>query len=471
MSAGKTESAAAPSTAARPQRNLREHTPMTTHHAPGPIDVPGHPARSALRRPDETDDGTDPTAPAVPAGHLAAGAAHRRCGIGERAESGTAERAEGGAGRPRSAGHDAGGDPVKALMHRHRDFCVRAVDPLDIAAALEAHGMTDRAAARFRHRDVFSLAEEMYARVPRHSSDHSSVYVSSHAASEPVADAAVSPLPSRLLTLVLLPALPGVLCAGLLAGLAQAPAGRARTLAVVAGVLAVLSAVQLCLRHGPLRAPRPAGAAVQLATLWLLGYAVLGNGLLDAAVRGGPDRLWPVDTATALGLALATWPAVLCARLFTGGARRRLARSRALGEFAAATRPLLLASLTCYLAVLTGLLALAGAVQGGSPALAGAGALGTLLLLARLLLVHGHRAAPTVALATAAGVELAALCSVFAARLPGCGFLALPVETLIEVCGAEAVPTLACAVAALALLVRAVPALSRASAHTDPGTH
>ncbi|MGN7142555.1 hypothetical protein ACTHS2_36690, partial [Streptomyces pseudogriseolus] len=58
-------------------------------------------------------------------------------------------------------------DPVKVLMHRHRALCERAVDPLEIAAGLEAHGITDRTAARFRHRDVFSLAEELYARVPR----------------------------------------------------------------------------------------------------------------------------------------------------------------------------------------------------------------------------------------------------------------------------------------------------------------
>lgn len=57
-------------------------------------------------------------------------------------------------------------DPVKVLMHRHRELCERAVDPLEIAAGLEAHGLTDRAAARYRHRDVFSLAEELYARVP-----------------------------------------------------------------------------------------------------------------------------------------------------------------------------------------------------------------------------------------------------------------------------------------------------------------
>ncbi|MGW2264983.1 hypothetical protein [Streptomyces sp. SCA2-2] len=440
---------------------------MTTHHAPGPLDAPSRPARSAHAGPGEPDPARSLAGPG------AAGAG--RSGPGS--TGGTAADSVAGTGdspASRSACSGAatppGGDPVKALMHRHRELCARAVDPLEIAAALEAHGMTDRTAARFRHRDVFSLAEEVYARVPRHTSDRSAPPASAHAVPEPVAGPAAGASPSRLLTLVLLPALPGVLCAGLLVGLAQAPPGRARTLAVVAGVLAVLSAVQLCLRHGPLRSPRPAGVAVRLATLWLLGYAVLGDGLLAAVVRGGPDRLWPVDTATALGLSLAMWPAVLCARLFTGGARRRLARSRGLGEFAAATRPLLLASLTCYLAALAGLLALAAALLGASPALAGAGALGALLLLARLLLVHGHRATPTVALATAAGVELAALCSVLASRLPGCDFLAVPAETLIEVCGAEAVPTLACAVAAFALLVRAVPALSRASAHTDPGT-
>ncbi|BDM72395.1 hypothetical protein HEK616_58820 [Streptomyces nigrescens] len=58
-------------------------------------------------------------------------------------------------------------DPVRALMHRHQALCAHAVDPLEIAAGLEAHGVTDRTAARFRHRDVFSLAEELYARVPR----------------------------------------------------------------------------------------------------------------------------------------------------------------------------------------------------------------------------------------------------------------------------------------------------------------
>ncbi|NEC23951.1 hypothetical protein G3I50_37750, partial [Streptomyces parvus] len=62
-------------------------------------------------------------------------------------------------------------DPVKTLLHDHRDLCERAVDPLEIAAGLEAHGLTDRTAARYRHRDVFALAEELYARMPPRAHD------------------------------------------------------------------------------------------------------------------------------------------------------------------------------------------------------------------------------------------------------------------------------------------------------------
>ncbi|MFE0900100.1 hypothetical protein ACFW3W_29895, partial [Streptomyces smyrnaeus] len=60
----------------------------------------------------------------------------------------------------------APGDPVRVLLRRHRALCECAVDPLEIAAGLEASGITDRTAARCRHRDVFSLAEELYARAP-----------------------------------------------------------------------------------------------------------------------------------------------------------------------------------------------------------------------------------------------------------------------------------------------------------------
>ncbi|MFB7474902.1 hypothetical protein [Kitasatospora sp. NPDC056184] len=59
------------------------------------------------------------------------------------------------------------GDPVRAVMAEHRLLCERAVDPLEIAAGLEEAGLGPAAAARCRHADLFSLAEELYARVPR----------------------------------------------------------------------------------------------------------------------------------------------------------------------------------------------------------------------------------------------------------------------------------------------------------------
>ncbi|WP_035845537.1 hypothetical protein [Kitasatospora azatica] len=58
-------------------------------------------------------------------------------------------------------------DPVRELMAAHRDVCERATHPLEIAAALEAAGVGAATAGRYRHADVFSLAEELFARVPR----------------------------------------------------------------------------------------------------------------------------------------------------------------------------------------------------------------------------------------------------------------------------------------------------------------
>ncbi|MFJ9947895.1 hypothetical protein [Kitasatospora sp. NPDC091207] len=59
------------------------------------------------------------------------------------------------------------GDPVREVMAEYRELCERAVDPLEIAAGLEEAGHGARTAARCRHADLFSLAEELYARVPR----------------------------------------------------------------------------------------------------------------------------------------------------------------------------------------------------------------------------------------------------------------------------------------------------------------
>ncbi|MER7774085.1 hypothetical protein ABTZ21_03610 [Streptomyces sp. NPDC096191] len=346
-------------------------------------------------------------------------------------------------------------DPVKALMHRHRDLCERAVDPLEIAAGLEAHGVTDRTAARFRHRDVFSLAEEMYARVPRDD--------------DPAPRPTDPPAPRVRAAWLVLALLPGVLCAAAVAGL-RLTDGRPRLIAAAVGALAVTLALRAALRRGPLSAAtRTSGTW----TCWLVGYALLGDGLLRTALAGGPDVLpdgtadgeWPLTVAPVVALALSCAPAGVCAHLFAVRARRKLTSSRGLADFSASVRPLLLGTFALYMGVLTPLLTLTGAVLDEPAAHPQALALGALLLLARLLTVHGHAHSATLVLTATAAAEGAALATLFAGRLPGCDFLAVPVEALVAVCGPAGVPTAACGLGALTLLVHASRRLTRASAH------
>ncbi|MEU6931557.1 hypothetical protein AB0A05_20630 [Streptomyces sp. NPDC046374] len=355
-------------------------------------------------------------------------------------------------------------DPVKALMHRHRELCERAVDPLEIAAGLEAHGVTDRTAARFRHRDVFSLAEELYARVPRGDSP-------------PARPAPETPAPGGTAAWALAACAPGAVAALTTAGLALtegAPRGAVGAL----GALGLAAALLVAVRRGPLHAEGRTAPAARLGTLWLLAYAVAGDGLLDQLLTGGPDGAWflvtpgvtpgtttaeadgawLLDTGPLLALALAVAPAAWCARLFAVRARRRLAASRGLADFAAGVRPLLLSTVALPLVLLAGLLALTGF----SP---GALALGALLLLARLLTVHGAPETAANGLAAACAAEALSLALVLAARLPGCAFLDAPVRAAVDTWGPAAVPALACGVAALALLAHATTALARASAH------
>ncbi|MEU1037479.1 hypothetical protein ACFYP4_19105 [Streptomyces sp. NPDC005551] len=373
-------------------------------------------------------------------------------GVPDVGRVGPGGRSEGAGGAAhRAVGRRGAVDPVKALMHRHRELCARAVDPLEIAAGLEAHGVTDRTAARFRHRDVFSLAEEMYARVPRDG--------------DPTArpeQTGASGAPARWAVLALLP---GALCAATVAGL-RLTDGRPRLAVAATGVLAVALGLRAALRRGPLSAPNR--STPRAWTCWLLAYALLGDGLLSAGLAGGPDGAWPPAVAPLLALALACAPAAWCTHLFSVRARRRLTVSRGLEEFAASVKPLLLGTFGLYLCSLAGLLALCGTVLGEPAALGGAGALGALLLLARLLTAHGFTHAPAVVLAAAGASEATALSTVFASRLPGCSSLATPVETLVRAGGPGAVPAVVCGAAALVLLVHATRTLTRASAHATP---
>jgi hypothetical protein len=353
-------------------------------------------------------------------------------------------------------------DPVKALLHRHRELCERAVDPLEIAAGLEAHGVTDRTAARFRHRDVFSLAEELYARVPR--------------GGEQGPESEPPPVPRVRADWILLTFLPGALGAATVAGL-RLTHGQPRLGAAAVGILAVALATRAALRRGPLAGPPGTRAwrtnGTRAWTLWLLGYALLGDGLLHAVVTGGPDALptgapdgpWPTAVAPVLALTVACAPAAWCAHLLGAGARRRLAGSRGLEDFKAAATPLLFGTFALFMGALTALLLVCGAVLHDPVAYPQALTLGALLLLARLLTVHGHRHAPAVVLGAAAAMEAVTLALPLAGRLPGSAVLSAPVRTLVEAWGEAAVPALACGTAALALLFHAGRTLTQASAH------
>ncbi|MET9591322.1 hypothetical protein ABZY45_10135 [Streptomyces sp. NPDC006516] len=361
----------------------------------------------------------------------------------------------------RTAARRGTADPVKVLMHRHRDLCERAVDPLEIAAGLEAHGLTDRAAARYRHRDVFSLAEELYARVP----GAGRAAGARRPAARPEPD--IEPRAGWALSALL----PGAAClatSGALRATEGVLGGEARCAVTAAGALLVLVCLRLCLRAGPLHAPNGTGG-VTLYVCWLLGYTVYGDDLLAQVISGGPDGDWSATPAPLLGLALALAPAAWCAHLFATHARHRLAGSHALAEFGAGVRPLLLGVVALFLCATTALLFLAGL---GHPGAAGAPvvtaapvALGGLLFVARLLAVHGFPEPAATGLAAACAVEVAAPFLVLAGRLPGLDLVAGPVDIVVAAAGPGGVPALGCGVAALALLVHASVTLTRASAH------
>ncbi|MFI7244196.1 hypothetical protein [Streptomyces qinglanensis] len=399
----------------------------------------------------------------------------------------------------------APGDPVRVLLHRHRTLCERAVDPLEIAAGLEADGITDRTVARCRHRDVFSLAEELYARTPYpgarppHTGDGA---CGGSARRAPSAEsrhprppgAAGRRLLARCAPLVL-PLLPGLLCAGTLAWsvlLRDGPAAVRAALCVL-GALTVLGSAVAALRAVP-RVPRAAGTAASsalsafpaLCVCWLAGYALYGDWLLARLLGGGPDASSGAprmpSPALPLALALAVAPVVWGARGFASAARRRLAGSRSLEDFAAAVRPLLALSV-CAVAVGLPVLhlaaralatgPLAAAAPGAAPApqipwpaaAAATGALGLLFFAALLLAAHGFRRAAAAGLAAACAAEAAALLSVPVARLTGLGALSRPPEALVAHLGTAAVPVAACGCAALVLLAYAAGALANASAH------
>ena len=312
-------------------------------------------------------------------------------------------------------------DPVHALRERHLACCEGAVHPLEIAAQLEASGIGPGTAGRYRHSDVFSLAEELYARVPR------------RPAALRVA-APVNPWRRRALPAALAAALYLLPCLALwLAGRTLGPGrGAWPDPGVVAGVgvLFVLAAAAT--------AGRDCAAAARLCCA--VGLAAL----LTLALAG--PRADPVPAAA---LACAMGAAEWCARWYRhiGWGHLDTAHSRA--EFAERMRPVLPVAIGLYLTALSAAtfaaLALARrrgsgggvaeAVAGlGGPAWATQGCTGLLLLLVLLLWRCGrHRDALAALLCCLSAVGVAAavtggpgISGPGPALLWGCGMTAAP---------------------------------------------
>ncbi|GAA3296776.1 hypothetical protein GCM10020295_27510 [Streptomyces cinereospinus] len=364
---------------------------------------------------------------------------------------------------PRRAPRRGPADPVKTLMHHHRGLCERAVDPLEIAAGLEAQGITDRTAARFRHKDVFSLAEEMYARVPR-GNDTLPVTTPRTPHRAPPRH---RPAPSRA---------PPRRGRGRDRG---RPPPHPRPGPAPRGRRGHRGGRPRPARGPDPRPPQSTGNLVRTLTTPPLG--LLAPRLRRAGRRsseGGRVRRPRDLTDHRTGRPLARQhgpaprphrlvrpPAAWLAHHFTARARRTLSTSRTLREFAAAVRPLLLGTFALCLAAVAALLTLAAALLREPAPYPQALTLAALFVLARLLAVHGFTHASAVMLTATATAQATALATLFAGRLPHCGFLATPVRALTDTWGPAAVPTLTCGAAALTLLIHATRTLPRASAH------
>ncbi|RGD61257.1 hypothetical protein DR950_28950 [Kitasatospora xanthocidica] len=233
-------------------------------------------------------------------------------------------------------------DPVREVMAEHRELCERAVDPLEIAAGLEEAGLGQDAAARCRHADLFSLAEELYARVPRRppppgpaqprsggAAARAALTAAALAALPCAGAAALGPrwpvlLPAAV-PLVLLPALtapapaePGPPCAG-------------------PGVLG----------PGPMPRPYPGSRLRPAALGHGLGLAALL--LLPPALPGGDH---PLAVALVLAAAVSAGSAERTARWYRQLGRGHLGAAGTLAEFRARMRPVLPVALALHLAVL-----------------------------------------------------------------------------------------------------------------------
>ncbi|WP_354642219.1 hypothetical protein [Kitasatospora camelliae] len=302
-------------------------------------------------------------------------------------------------------------DPVRALLLRHRELCEQAVDVLEIAAGLEDAGVDRETLARCRHADVFGLAEELYARVPR----------------RPPA-----PVPDRP------PVSAGVGREAVRAALAHAvPVSLLALLAaVLPGPAALPAAWALLPAAAALAWAAPAGTPVLPRAGYGLGTALL---LAPGAASGGTGAVLAVAAGLGAG------PAAAAALRIRRAGRTHLGTAATLAEFRSRMRPVLPVAAAVQLAVLAGLsfaaLLAASAPTAGpwdgpldaaahraGPLVWAAQAATGLLLLAAAVLLRGGRevlgAAAVLAAGCAAAGWAAAGTDPAAARLTAAGAVA-----------------------------------------------
>ena len=173
--------------------------------------------------------------------------------------------------RPAYGGHERRAqDPVRRLARRLDAVCTTAVDPLQIAAALEADGLSDAVAtARYGAADVFALADELYRAVPL----------------RPWAPATPGDAPADTARDLLhgpLYAIPGLVYASLLPQLATGPATLALLLGVALGWSWSQGMARLALRMDG-RGHAQASSGI---LRWGVGLALVGSAALGLALAG-----------------------------------------------------------------------------------------------------------------------------------------------------------------------------------------
>jgi len=158
------------------------------------------------------------------------------------------------------------------MLSRHLDaVCTHAVSPLEIAAALEADGITDeKSQAEYGCDDVFALARELYSRVPLRTSRHTSRLDLPYSRSRNIARGALFALPG-LFYFVVEPLFPS----------------RAAPVALLLAVMAGwgISQVMAIVGHTLIGRGNRKGAGMALALILIGGLAAM-------AALGGLAALW-----------------------------------------------------------------------------------------------------------------------------------------------------------------------------------